>query len=231
MASAGNGTAVHVSGELFKMMTGVDMVHVPYRGTSTRADRPARRPGAGHLRQHAGVDRLYQGRQAAAAGGDHLTRARTCCRRCRRWAISCRATRRARGTASARPGTRRPRSSTGSTGRSTRPRRSRPGGAAHRHRRHAAARLARRPGQVRRRGNREVGQGGQVRRHQAGVIRAIAHHLNQFPHRAVQSFQGQRVHPPAHELAHQAIDWLWSQSRSPPVEPDGGPGSSPLPGY
>ena len=32
MASAGNGTASHVSGELFKMMTGVDMVHVPYRG-------------------------------------------------------------------------------------------------------------------------------------------------------------------------------------------------------
>jgi tripartite-type tricarboxylate transporter receptor subunit TctC len=33
MASAGNGTAVHISGELFRMMTGVDMVHVPYRGT------------------------------------------------------------------------------------------------------------------------------------------------------------------------------------------------------
>src|SRR3984957_7763663 len=33
MASAGNGTAVHVSGELFKMMTGVDMVHAPYRGS------------------------------------------------------------------------------------------------------------------------------------------------------------------------------------------------------
>ena len=32
MASAGNGTAPHVTGELFKMMTGVDMVHVPYRG-------------------------------------------------------------------------------------------------------------------------------------------------------------------------------------------------------
>ena len=32
MASAGNGTAGHVAGELFKMMTGVDMVHVPYRG-------------------------------------------------------------------------------------------------------------------------------------------------------------------------------------------------------
>ena len=32
MASAGNGTASHMAGELFKMMAGVDMVHVPYRG-------------------------------------------------------------------------------------------------------------------------------------------------------------------------------------------------------
>src|SRR5207249_1346676 len=32
MASGGNGTAQHLSGELFKMMAGVDMVHVPYRG-------------------------------------------------------------------------------------------------------------------------------------------------------------------------------------------------------
>jgi tripartite-type tricarboxylate transporter receptor subunit TctC len=32
MASAGNGSVQHVSGELFKMMTGVDMLHVPYRG-------------------------------------------------------------------------------------------------------------------------------------------------------------------------------------------------------
>jgi tripartite-type tricarboxylate transporter receptor subunit TctC len=31
MASAGNGTASHLSGELFKMMAGVNMVHVPYR--------------------------------------------------------------------------------------------------------------------------------------------------------------------------------------------------------
>jgi len=30
-ASDGNGTTGHMSGELFKMMTGVDMVHVPYR--------------------------------------------------------------------------------------------------------------------------------------------------------------------------------------------------------
>jgi tripartite-type tricarboxylate transporter receptor subunit TctC len=31
-ASAGNGDASHVSGERFKMMTGVNMLHVPYRG-------------------------------------------------------------------------------------------------------------------------------------------------------------------------------------------------------
>jgi tripartite-type tricarboxylate transporter receptor subunit TctC len=32
MASAGNGTPGHVAGELFKMLAGVNMVHVPYRG-------------------------------------------------------------------------------------------------------------------------------------------------------------------------------------------------------
>jgi tripartite-type tricarboxylate transporter receptor subunit TctC len=31
-ASNGSGTSIHMSGELFKLMTGVDMVHVPYRG-------------------------------------------------------------------------------------------------------------------------------------------------------------------------------------------------------
>jgi tripartite-type tricarboxylate transporter receptor subunit TctC len=33
-ASAGTGTSLHVAGELFKMMAGIDMVHVPYRGTA-----------------------------------------------------------------------------------------------------------------------------------------------------------------------------------------------------
>jgi tripartite-type tricarboxylate transporter receptor subunit TctC len=32
MASGGTGTLTHVTGELFKMMAGVDMLHVPYRG-------------------------------------------------------------------------------------------------------------------------------------------------------------------------------------------------------
>jgi tripartite-type tricarboxylate transporter receptor subunit TctC len=33
MASPGTGSGPHVAGELFKMMAGVDMVHVPYRGS------------------------------------------------------------------------------------------------------------------------------------------------------------------------------------------------------
>ncbi len=33
MASSGNGTSIHLSGELFKQMAGVDLTHVPYRGS------------------------------------------------------------------------------------------------------------------------------------------------------------------------------------------------------
>ena len=44
MASAGIGSIGHLAGELFKMMAGVDFVHVPYRGagralTDLSADR------------------------------------------------------------------------------------------------------------------------------------------------------------------------------------------------
>jgi tripartite-type tricarboxylate transporter receptor subunit TctC len=34
MASGGNGAPEHMAGELFKMMTGVSMLHVPYRGAA-----------------------------------------------------------------------------------------------------------------------------------------------------------------------------------------------------
>jgi tripartite-type tricarboxylate transporter receptor subunit TctC len=34
MASGGNGSPEHLAGELFKMMTGVSMLHIPYRGTA-----------------------------------------------------------------------------------------------------------------------------------------------------------------------------------------------------
>jgi tripartite-type tricarboxylate transporter receptor subunit TctC len=33
-ASSGNGTSVHMSGELFKQMAGLDIIHVPYRGAA-----------------------------------------------------------------------------------------------------------------------------------------------------------------------------------------------------
>jgi tripartite-type tricarboxylate transporter receptor subunit TctC len=32
-ASSGNGTSIHMSGELFKHMTGVNMLHIPYKGS------------------------------------------------------------------------------------------------------------------------------------------------------------------------------------------------------
>jgi tripartite-type tricarboxylate transporter receptor subunit TctC len=34
MASVGNGTTPHLSGELFKIMAGVDLLHVPYQGAA-----------------------------------------------------------------------------------------------------------------------------------------------------------------------------------------------------
>jgi tripartite-type tricarboxylate transporter receptor subunit TctC len=34
LASSGNGTSIHMSGELFKMLAGLSMVHVPYRGSA-----------------------------------------------------------------------------------------------------------------------------------------------------------------------------------------------------
>jgi tripartite-type tricarboxylate transporter receptor subunit TctC len=37
MASAGKGTPPHVAGELLKIMAGIDMVHVPYRGVASAA--------------------------------------------------------------------------------------------------------------------------------------------------------------------------------------------------
>jgi tripartite-type tricarboxylate transporter receptor subunit TctC len=33
-ASSGSGTSIHLSGELFKTMSGIDMTHVPYKGSS-----------------------------------------------------------------------------------------------------------------------------------------------------------------------------------------------------
>src|SRR5262249_24843320 len=68
MACGGTGNATHLTGELFKMMAGVDMVHVP-RWASVR--RPPRATGAGVFPHDGLVNRVRQGRQPARAGGDH----------------------------------------------------------------------------------------------------------------------------------------------------------------
>ena len=65
MASNGVGSGPHVAGELFKMMAGVDLVHVPIHGQSLF--RPDRRPGPGDVLADPGVDRLCQVRPVAAA--------------------------------------------------------------------------------------------------------------------------------------------------------------------
>jgi tripartite-type tricarboxylate transporter receptor subunit TctC len=49
MASNGNGALLHLAGELFKMMTDVDLVHVPYRGAQPAlTDRQSARIGSNH---------------------------------------------------------------------------------------------------------------------------------------------------------------------------------------
>ena len=67
MASAGNGTTPHVAGELFKMMTGVDMRPRALSRRGAGAHRSARRASAGLVRTPAAVDRVHQSGQAARA--------------------------------------------------------------------------------------------------------------------------------------------------------------------
>jgi tripartite-type tricarboxylate transporter receptor subunit TctC len=94
MASAGSGSSQHMAGELFKMMAGIEMVHVPYRGAA-----PA-------------LTDLLAGQVQVMF--DNLTSSVEHVRGGR-----LQATRRAASTASACQRTHRPTSSTSSTGRST----------------------------------------------------------------------------------------------------------------
>ena len=131
-------------------------------------DRSARRAVRVSSAHAASIEYIKAGKLRALA----VTTAtpRRCCRTSRRWAISCRDTRRARGCGSARRRTRPPRSS--------KLNREINAGLADRQFKAQFAdlgarplRLARRIWQAHRRRNREVGQGGEVRgAHQAGVI-------------------------------------------------------------
>ena len=164
MASNGIGSGPHVAGELFKMMAGVDLVHVPYTGNPYSdliggqiqvmfSPIPA---SIGYVRS----GQLRRSRSAQRHGSQY-------CRTCRPWPKSCRATMPAAGTASARRKTRRRISSKISTRRSVpispmplqdEDRRSR---------RRADGDDVGPVRQVHRRRDREVGQGQHVRRYQS----------------------------------------------------------------
>jgi tripartite-type tricarboxylate transporter receptor subunit TctC len=116
MASPGSGSTPHVNGELFKAMTGTNMVHVPYRSAA-----------AVMTDLLSGQVQLYFGTTASSLEYVRAGKLRALavtierrldCRTSRPWPNSCRATRQAAGLAWARPGTRRSRSSTSSTRRS-----------------------------------------------------------------------------------------------------------------
>ena len=51
-ASSGNGTSQHLSGELFKSMSGVEMQHIPYKGSPPALHGRDGRPGDDDVRQH-----------------------------------------------------------------------------------------------------------------------------------------------------------------------------------
>ena len=70
MASSGIGTSVHLSGALFMLMTGVELVHVPYRGAAPALTDLLGGQTSGHVRQPAVLDRAHSGRPVARARGD-----------------------------------------------------------------------------------------------------------------------------------------------------------------
>ena len=109
MASAGVGTGNHVAGELFKMQTGVQMVHVPYRGGG-----PALIDLVGGQVQvmFGSMPSMIQYVRQGTSGHSRSPReyGPMCCRMCRRSEKRCRVSRRAIFTGSARRRARRQRS-------------------------------------------------------------------------------------------------------------------------
>ena len=185
MASAGNGAAPHVAGELFKMMTGVNMVHVPYRGAA-----PALTDLIGGQVQvmfdtmSSSIEHIRAGKLRAlavttATRSEALPDMPTVGEFVPGYEASAwYRHRRARNTPAEDH-------RQAQQGDQCGPRRSQDEGAACRPGRHGVSRLACRLRQAHRRRNREVGQGGQIRRHQARVIqRSRRHSINSVPRMA-----------------------------------------------
>ena len=118
MSSPGNGSTPHVFGELFKMMAGIDMVHVPYRSVAAAmTDMLSGQVQVAFGTSASTIEYVRAGTLRALAV---TTATRSdCCRSCRQSPNSCRATRRAHGSGLQRRGIRQSKLSKGSTQRST----------------------------------------------------------------------------------------------------------------
>ena len=70
-ASSGHGTSVHLSGELFKRLAKVEMLHVALSRRGSGAERPAARARRRHVQQYRRGAAADPGRQAARPWRDH----------------------------------------------------------------------------------------------------------------------------------------------------------------
>jgi len=70
MGSGGNGSPAHVIGEYFKLMTGTDLTHVPYRGAAPAVTDLLGGQIQVAFTELANLARTRQGRQSARIGGD-----------------------------------------------------------------------------------------------------------------------------------------------------------------
>ena len=70
MASFGTGTSSHLAGELFKSMTGVNMLHVALPRLPASAHRSDERSSASHVRYFDGLASSYSIGRVSCAGGD-----------------------------------------------------------------------------------------------------------------------------------------------------------------
>src|SRR5262249_527614 len=172
MASGGVGSPANVAGELFKMMAGVNMIHVPYRGLA-----PAMTDLLGGQVQvifgavTSSIEYIKAGRLRALAALPQSARRR--CPNCQPGASSGRATRRVSGTVLAWPKRAHRDHRQTQQGDQRGPCRPQYQNAPCRPRWRCACWLARRVRQAHRRRNRQVGRGNPGGKHQGGISIAI----------------------------------------------------------
>ena len=119
VGSAGNGTVTHISGEMFKIMAGINTVHVPYRGEpQALTDVIGGQLQCAFITIAGSAEFIKTGKLRAL--GVTMAQRSELRPRFRRSASSCPTTRPISGTAWAHRARRRRRSSTSSTARSTR---------------------------------------------------------------------------------------------------------------